>query len=319
MFGIMLCMGFIIGWYAIVRLSSPWTVVKSITLPQFVAESSQATIRTLKVGCYNIAHGRGGQFEAKNWDGGSRTDKIARLKKIGKLLSEEHLEIVVLNEVDFASVWSGHIDQARVIAEEGGYPYIVQQRNIDIAIPFVSLRFGNVILSKYPITEATFLDYPNPSEVVELFTGGYKEGLVATIALPDSSQIRVAAVHLCVSSEPIRIASAKMLLEAQRQSSLPMILMGDFNTAPTGYPEHQTDEHGRNAIDLLLESQQVGTKLPGVPVPPEALTFPSERPAQIIDWIFSSSAWKIETLRVVRTPLSDHFPVMALLTKTQNP
>jgi hypothetical protein len=32
--GILLCIGFVGGWYAVVRLSSPWTVVKSFTLFQ---------------------------------------------------------------------------------------------------------------------------------------------------------------------------------------------------------------------------------------------------------------------------------------------
>jgi endonuclease/exonuclease/phosphatase family metal-dependent hydrolase len=317
--GFMLCIGFVLGWFAVVRLSSPWTVVKSLTLSQEPVETPQKPNTVLRVGCYNIAHGRGGQLGATNWDGGSRTNKITRLKQIGQLLRDAQLEIVVLNEVDFSSIWSGHLDQATLIAKEGGYPYVLEQRNLNMAIPFVSVRFGNAILSKYPITDFTFLDYPNPSEVIEVFSGGYKEGVVATVTLPDTSQIRVAAIHLCVSSEPIRVASARMLLDVQRQSSVPMILMGDFNTVLTGNPHPHPDKREQNAIELLLDSPQITTKLPGLPIPPEFFTFPSEQPARVIDWIFVSSAWQIQDVRVIQTPLSDHLPVTAILTNRQSP
>ncbi len=315
--GIMLCIVIVLGWFAVVRLSSPWTVVKKITLSQEPANTSHTNVQTLRVGCYNIAHGRGGQFGASSWDGGSRAEKIIRLKKIGHLLRETQLEIVVLNEVDFSSIWSGHLDQAKVIATEGGYPYILEQRNLNMAIPFISIRFGNVILSKYPINDIQFLDYPNPSEVVEVFSGGYKEGVVATITLPDSSQVNVAAIHLCVSSKSIRNASVQMLLDVQRQSSLPLIIMGDFNAAFNGYPQHSTDERGLNAIELLLDSQQVTTIVPELPISSELFTFPSEEPARIIDWIFVSSGWQVQKIHVIQTSLSDHLPVTAILAREQ--
>ncbi len=307
--------GLVVGWFAVVRLSSPWTVVKTVTRVQESARTS-GSVETLRVGCYNIAHGRGGKFGASNWDGGSRTEKIQRLKQIGQLLHVEDLDIVVLNEVDFSSIWSGHIDQAMVIAEEAGYPYVLEQRNLNMAIPFVSIRFGNAILSKYPIHDPVFLDYPNPSEIVEVFSGGYKEGVVASIRLPDGSTVRVAPIHLCVSSQPIRIASIHMVLEAEHQSPLPLIVMGDFNARiPEMSPPRQAEERRENAIDVLLKSQQVTTRLPGVVNVPETFTFPSEHPDRVIDWVFVSSTWQVQDIRVLHTPLSDHLPVVAVLTK----
>lgn len=313
--GIVLCIGIVLGWYGIVRLISPWTVVKSITLDLAQPESSGQTLQELRVGCYNIAHGRGGRFGASEWEGGNRATKIARMKQIAHLFKTARLDIVVLNEVDFSSVWSGHVDQARIIAQEGGYPYLVEQRNLDMAIPFVSVRFGNAILSKYPIIETTFLDYPNPSEVIELFTGGFKEGVVGTIQLPDTSQIQVVAVHLCVSSEPIRVASARQILAHQHQSALPLLAMGDFNTAPRGYPQFYEDEDGKNAIEVLVASQHLTTRPQGLPLEPEDLTFPSEHPDRVIDWIFISPPWTIQEHTVLSSDLSDHLPVTALLTR----
>ncbi|MEN8127334.1 MAG: endonuclease/exonuclease/phosphatase family protein, partial [Planctomycetota bacterium] len=240
-----------------------------------------------------------------------------RLKQIAQLLKEEQLDIVVLNEVDFCSFWSGHVNQARLIAEEAGYPYRVEQRNVDVAVPFFSLRFGNVILSKYPIIEAVFLDYPHSSAFEEALHGGLKEGVVATLALPDGSRIQVAAVHLSLEGETIRRASVQQILDVQRRSSLPMIAMGDFNSTASGLPAHYTDVAGHNAIDTLRANGQLTTLWPEMPVAQKALTFPSKKPGKIIDWIFVSPDWQIETKTVISSDLSDHLPVTAVLAKAK--
>jgi endonuclease/exonuclease/phosphatase family metal-dependent hydrolase len=310
---------FIFGWFSVVRLISPWTVVKTIHLESDNAATLNTPLPILRVGCYNIAHGRGGRYGATNWEGGSKAEKIERLKQIAKLLKDTQLDIVVLNEVDFSSIWSGHVDQARVIAEEADYPYIVEQRNLNMAIPFVSIRFGNAILSKYPVSDTTFLDYPNPSEFIELFSGGYKEGVAAVVDLPDGSQIQVVAVHLCVSSERIRIASARMMLELQQQSAIPTIALGDFNTAARGYPGFHEDADSNNAIDLLAASPQFSTLPQGLPLDPKHLTFPSEKPDRVIDWIFVPPPWQIQNKEVLASNLSDHLPVVAELSWVHNP
>jgi len=315
LFGCLLMIVFILGWFAVVRLISPWTVVKTITLESENLENSNTPFQTLRVGCYNIAHGRGGRYGVTNWEGGNKTEKIERLKRIAQLLQSVQLDIVVLNEVDFSSIWSGHVDEARVIAEEAGYPYIVEQRNLNMAVPFVSIRFGNAILSQYPISDTTFLDYPNPSEFIELFSGGYKEGVAAVVDLPDDSQIQIVAVHLEVGSEAIRVASARMILDLQQQSSIPTIALGDFNSTARGYPGFHEDADGNNTIDLLVASPQFTTLPQGLPLDPRHLTFPSEKPVRVIDWIFVSPPWQILEKQVLASDLSDHLPVIAELAR----
>lgn len=300
---------FIIGWYIVSRLTSP--IVKIITLPHQPISSTR-TFTELRVGCYNIAHGRGGRLGAKNWEGGNQTEKVDRLKQIALLLRTNRLDIVVLNEVDFASVWSEHRDQAYLIAQEAGYPYLLEQRNVNVAIPFLRIQFGNAILSKYPITQATFLDYPNVSEIGEWLVGGFKEGVVGTVRLPDESLLQVVAVHLAVKSESIRVASAQMILAHYQRSKLPLIALGDFNTAPAGYPAHQINEKGQNAIEVLLTG--LTTVLPALS--PTNFTFPSAQPKRVIDWILVSPPWQIHQKTVIATDLSDHLPVIATLRQT---
>jgi endonuclease/exonuclease/phosphatase family metal-dependent hydrolase len=96
-----------------------------------------------------------------------------------------------------------------------------------------------------------------------------------------------------------------------------MIVMGDFNTAPRGYPQHYADESGQNTVEILMASKQVTTQLPGLPIKPEDFTFPSENPGRVIDWIFVSSPWKIQEQRVIQSDLSDHLPVIAQLSREE--
>lgn len=306
---------FVCAWYITVRIASPWHTVKTIEIESVKSgiTTSAEAFDTLRVGCYNIAHCRGGQLGADNWDGGDHEAKLERTKQIGQLLKEVNLDIVVLNEADFSSFWSGHVDQARIIAKEAGYRYVVEQRNIDVAIPFVSLRFGNAILSKFPLSEAKFLDYPHPSRLQEIFVGGYKDGLAVTVTMPNGEQVQVIAVHLSLEGETYQYASVQMFMDMQTQSSLPMIAMGDFNSTAKGYPGHHTNANGQNCIDTLLDSGNWSTQPRGFPVNPEDYTFPSKNPTRVIDWIFISPHWRIEETIVLTSDLSDHLPVVATL------
>ena len=305
------------GWYITVRIISPWKVVKIIKIETEKTEvlAPKEAFNTLRVGCFNIAHGRAGKLGSTNWEGGSRAAKLKRVKQIWKLFKEAQLDIVVLNEADFSSYWSGHVDQAQAIAQEAGYPYIVEQRNIDVAIPFAGLRFGNAILSKFPISESVFLNYPHPSRLQEILVGGFKDGLAATVTLPDGSPIQIVAVHLSLEGEAFRDASVKMIMDLQRESQLPMIAMGDFNSTAKDYPYYRTGPDGENCIDTLLASPQLMTLPQDLPANQKDFTFPSEKPAKVIDWIFTSSHWHIQEITVIASTLSDHLPVSATLSK----
>ena len=301
------------GWYVVVRLTSPWNAVKLVTLSAAHSQNLPVAEQELRVGIYNIAHGRGGQLNAKNWEGGDRAAKIERMKLIGRMLKEAQVDIVVLNEVDFSSFWSGHFDQAQVIAQEAGFFYLAEQRNVDIAIPLCRLRFGNAILSKYPISDVKFITFPNASKFAELFGGDTKYGLLCTLNLSENRRVRVFAVHLTTYSEDLRVKCARIILDNLRESDISLIVMGDFNSTPTGYPNFHVDKSGDNAIDLLSASG-VLTTLPMRTSPnPEDFTFPSEKPVRVIDWIFVSSPWKIVEKNVLSSELSDHLPVIARL------
>jgi endonuclease/exonuclease/phosphatase family metal-dependent hydrolase len=311
LWGLGLLIGLTAGWYITVRLISPFKVVQSLQIEPATAPNASPSFETLRVGCFNIAHGRGGKLHTPNWHGDSRDEKQIRLNHIAQLLIDAQLDIVVLNEVDFSSFWSGHIDQSVAIARRAGYPYIVQQRNVDLAIPGMSLRFGNAILSRYPLSDAAFLDFPNPSLVKKLFIGGIKDSVAATATLPDGSQVNIVAVHLSLEGETVRNASVEIIRQFYRESKLPMIVMGDFNSTARGLPGHRTDPDADSCIDTLLADPHFQTLRQET----NDLTFPSQNPSRTIDWIFVTPPWHIRDKTVIQTNLSDHLPVTMTLTK----
>lgn len=261
---------------------------------------------TLRIACFNIAHGRG--LAASNWDGGDRAIRRGRLSDIAELLDELNADVVLLNEVDFDSSWSGHLNQAEFLAVLAGYPYRVEQRNLDFRVLGWTWRFGNAVLSRYPIADAQVINLPSYSSSENLLVGK-KRAVACDLQLGDQT-IRVIAAHLSHRSEALRSDSALMLNSLVKSSEKPIILAGDLNSTPPGFPNAKTDESGRNAIALIDESQ-LYQRLPRSDPSQGEFTFPSVSPNQVIDWILIPREWEFADYRVVPTRLSDHCPVVA--------
>lgn len=267
--------------------------------------TTYAQTRSLRIGIYNIAHGRG--TAESNWDGGTPGKRKERLDAIAELLCAADLDVIVLNEVDFDSTWSGGVDQAAWIAQKLRFPHIVEQRNLDFAVPFFRLGFGNAVLSRYPLKSVRAIDYPAHSET-EAFLAGKKRGLLCTIELDEGEDIDLLAVHLEHREEDTRVKTAEMIEDLRRASPRPFFAAGDFNSMPLGFPACETDGAGRSALSVLLDGGGFVT-LPRETPGDEELTFHSQRPELLIDWVLAPSNWSIAEKEVPDTELSDHRPV----------
>jgi len=62
------------------------------------------------------------------------------------------------------------------------FSFWAEQRNIDIAIPFARMRYGNALLSRYPLVAARRLPFCR-SQALETLLVGKKQGLLCTIKL----------------------------------------------------------------------------------------------------------------------------------------
>ena len=290
-------------WYLISRIR--WIVdpVDVATL-DVAAPTTQPFTGRLRIGAYNIAHGRG--TARNNHAIRSRREVLDRMARIADIIKAEGLDVVVLNEVDFKSYWSRNVDEGRVIAERAGFAHYARQTNIDVAIPFVSIRSGNAVLSRYPIEKAELVSFPGYRTWQTVLAGTHR-GLLCTLRLPDGRRIRVAAVHLAYRGKdtPTRIASARIIERLCRESPLPMFAAGDFNSTLPGWPRAMADARGRTAMSVLLESGHWRT-LPTTQPAPADLTFSSIRPMSVIDWILAPANSSILSKKVLRLPLSDH-------------
>lgn len=285
-----------------------------IEAPADAPEAPAKPPDTLRVLTYNIAHARGSRLGAANTEGGDREAKLARLRDIGHDLRGLGLDLVFLQEVDFNTWWSHGIDQAAVIAETAGFPYIVRQRTYDTGIPGIRrYDFGNVLLSRLPVEEARRIRLDPFSHWEALFAGNH-DALVARVRIGGDEVIRVIGAHLEYRSEDVRVEAADALLKVQRLDARPLILLGDLNSTPPGFPESQSSRTGQNTIELL---ESFGT-LQRRPQRGRAshldFTFPTVAPRRIIDWILPDTNWRILEYRVLRDIRhSDHLPVLCTL------
>lgn len=275
-------------------------------------DAKESNVSSLIVATFNIAHGRG--MAAGNWSEGAKP-KNERVAAIAAKIRDVDADVVVLNEVDFESTWSGHQNQAAAIAKAAGYPYRVEQRNLDFRFLYGSFRFGNTILSRYPITDAKAIDFP-AGNGWEDWLVGCKRGVVASVRLNQFQRIRVAAVHLEHRSESSRVAGAKMILDLVDDSGKnTLIAAGDFNSTPPGYPKSATDPAGNNAMEILLDGDAFCYQ-PAAAPSDDQLTFSTRQPASVIDWILVSKPSgnghsAFGSYRVIDTELSDHRIVVA--------
>ncbi len=234
----------------------------------------------------------------------------ARLVEIARFLKQARLDVVILNEVDFDSSWSFRVNQAEVIARLAGFPHRLEQRNLDVSLPGYRWRFGNAILSKHPISQASLIDLPDYS-FWETLTAGKKRAALCTLTLPDGNTLRVSPVHLSHRSAQLRLESAKLLAELPRSEHEILIAAGDFNSTLAGFPE-ASGEATDKAVTYLVEQAGFRT-LPTTPPAEPELTFSSTDPRMLIDWLMVSGPGEWITREVYPLTLSDHRPVVATL------
>jgi endonuclease/exonuclease/phosphatase family metal-dependent hydrolase len=274
-----------------------------------VSSSHVLTDPTLRIGVYNIAHGRGdgaGLWEKIHGVGLAGREK--RLVAITKLLREANLDVLVLNEVDFAVVNSGHVNQAERIAREAGFSYWLEQRNNDANLFGLRFQAGNAILSRHPIVDAELITYPKYRPIQRALLGD-KRGMICTIQPVDGSPFRLVAVHLDHSIPAARVATARLLKDLVAKQKLPVVLAGDFNSAPKEIPGYIPDENGDSAVQMLIETHR---HLPDIAREEGAeLTFPSAQSELALDWILVPEHWRLKTKQSPAGTLSDHRPVFA--------
>lgn len=288
------------------RASRQIRIVATVpSTPDPDGDSAQAAIDApVRILTYNIAHGRG--CTESNWSE-SGEPKQLRIAQIASEIRDLHVDLVVLNEVDFESSWSGNHNQAADLAALAEFPYRVEQRNFDARWWLGRWQFGNALLSRFPILDCRLVELPRLS-IWEDVLAGSKQAFLATIQRNPDQQIDVLVVHLEPRSEAIRVASVQQILDLQQARRRSLIIAGDFNSTPRPLPHAQLDPQGRNAIEILQQAESLRTFEPASGLLP---TFPADAPRRTIDWIMIPQPWNFLEYRVPDWQWSDHRPVFA--------
>jgi len=262
----------------------------------------------LRVGAYNIAHGRGGQLGTANDVHASADEVKIHLQKIAEQVEKAELDILVLNEIDFACHWTHRVDQAAFLQEATGFPHLATQHNLDLVVPGKSWRFGNAILSRYPLTDVRRVKFPPLHRWEALFAGNH-DALFARVKVAPGKAVEILGVHLEVRSEGARVEAARAILELAEDRLAPLIVLGDFNSSPAGFPRQNHAADGENAIDMLRGSGSLSLGW-SPESPAKDFSFPSEAPDRAIDWMLVTPELELTGKQVVPSRLSDHLMII---------
>ena len=243
---------------------------------QVIFASAKAAPVRLRVLCYNIHH-------AEGVDGKLDVPRIARV-----ILSVKP-DLVALQEVDQKTKRTQKVDQVAELAR------LTKMKSVFGAnIDFQGGRYGNAILSRFPIARHKNHHLPN------IDSGEQRGVLESEIKVSKEGSILFMATHFD-HRRPAqeRRASAKFINQMMgKHESTPAILAGDFNNVP-------------NSATL----KEIG-KLWVRTNPEIAPTIPVAKPLRQIDYILvrPKERWKVvETQVLGEAVASDHLAIFAVI------
>jgi len=207
--------------------------------------------------------------------------RFENLDRIARLIHS--YDIVGLQELDTGSLRSGFVNLTQYLAERGGFPFWYDQTN---------RRVGNIarhatgMLSR--LRPTTTQEHRLPGKIPG-------RGVLSIRFGTKNDPLILLVVHLALGrrARMQQLAYISKLTEQYEH----VILMGDLNC-------HSQSEEMR-----FLEDNTP------VRVPAHGLnTFPSWRPQRNIDHILVSQGLRVEHVKVLHYPFSDHLPVSMEIT-----
>lgn len=230
----------------------------------------------LKILTWNIHHALG-------------VDGRLDVERIAKVISACRPDIVALQEVDQQAARSNSVDQPAELSRLTG-----MQVAFGGNIPLQGGRYGNAVLSRFPILSSENKLLPNHRN------GEQRGVMLVQIQLPRRDQpLTLLATHLDHrENDSERIASVRMINELLPEISTPRLLAGDLNAVPES-----------SVLQLLRSSWRIAHPgmLPTVPV---------TNPSRQIDYILYSSPqdWEPVSAEVLpEAAASDHRAVLVTL------
>ena len=232
--------------------------------------------KTIRVMTYNIHVGVG-------------MDKKLDLQRIAHVILNEKPDLVGLQEVDRGVKRTEGKDEIAELANLTKMHYAFAH-NLD----YQGGQYGVAVLSRFPIVKTEHRKYENRREAE-------RRGMIRVeVDLGGSRTLQFVTTHLDYQYDDGRLFEAQQMLGFLEGVRGPLIVVGDFNDAPSG-----------DTYKLMLAAfEDVWMRNRSKD---EGLTYPADKPVKRIDYIFTRRSDGIKNGKawVVNTLASDHLPLVA--------
>lgn len=291
----------------------------------------------LKVVSYNIAHAQGIKHNA--WDYRDVEVTKKQLDMLGKALKDMDADVYMLQEVDVDSNRTHRINQIEYLVQEisPSYHYACANMWEHNYIPFpywpVSHHIGyvnaaNCIISKYPISNHHRIIFDKPESNPFWYNWGYIDrGLQRVDVQLGHEKVALINIHMEAWEVNARLKQIKVITDYIKNTELPVILAGDFNTVPLDAPKKngflddiEADYKDEQTFVWFLENSPKDMTIPKFSAhrlnPSDRFSFPSNNPDRLLDhmFIFSSKLSFVDYRVVSEAALaSDHLPIMGTI------
>lgn len=238
-------------------------------------------MRPLRIAVCNVQSGLGTRRGWWDYAVTARHRFVPRLtrhiERIGTALLDAEVHLAVFTEVDGGSARTAHVDQARLLAEHGGFRHHAFFPCFSVG---THIHQGNAVHGRSPVLAVRnhpLAGFGEPRFLSEAAVG------------PPDGPLQVFAAHTSLDAA-VRSKQLREIRDHVAATRGPILLAGDFNARQSRELEHLTGV------------------LAHVPVGP---TFPSWRPRWWLDHLFVSPHFRVRAARVMHEVReADHLPLL---------
>ncbi len=214
------------------------------------------------------------------------------VQRIAALIMTERADIVALQEVDKCTARTARRDLGAELAALTGLTCVFSNN-----YSFQGGEYGNAILSRFPVLQATNLHYQKVNETEQ-------RGLLQVTLDVQGRKFAFLATHIDHRRDDAarwsNVAEIERLMATHH--NLPVILCGDFNDVPTSRVYRRLSESFDDTWAKIGQG--------------DGFTIPADKPNRRIDYIWVYKHQPLIPLRawVPASEASDHRPVVAEFT-----
>lgn len=246
-------------------------------------------LATVATGCASLGSRRSFRVLTYNLHHAEGVDGRVDLERIAKVIRDSRADLVALQEIDVNTERTGRVDQAAEYLRLTGL-----HGQFGKAIDFQGGAYGQMILSRWPLTDFTVHRLPNPAKREQ------RIAVSARIAPPGLPEFRFIGTHLdATGDDGDRWLQAGRLQDLFANDLVPSIMAGDFNARP--------ESRVMTRMLSLWADASVANPMP---------TIPAEKPDARIDFVLVKppGAWRVKHSEVLPEAVaSDHRPVLVEL------